>query len=208
VEESTLLQEKHRQGLEPGHIMRHLPGRSKRSIVVRLSRLKLRRAAQEQECDEFADGEVQRIIDMRLKEAKTLSEIASEFKSSTYQIEYLWETRCLRILSEEDISSVRWQTKWTPNELEHLFELHRRGTLCLRDVFLQFPSKTEMAVRGKCAREGLAFVKLPKKEKVRVFRKMKRVQPGTANWKAGAKSLGPQEDATKEFDTADLKAQA
>ncbi|KAM0705338.1 hypothetical protein Q7P35_008128 [Cladosporium inversicolor] len=157
AEEKTLLLEKQQQGLKLGGIASNFPDRSYSSVKQRLHRLHLWPDAPKSTANNFPKELTQRIIDMRLKEAKSLAEIAPEFKCTQKLIDYLWAQRCVKMLSREELDSVHRHRNWTPHEWKRLLELHHQGTLCVQDVALQFPSKTFTAVSVKASRQQLRF---------------------------------------------------
>jgi transposase len=162
AEEDALLVEKLEQGLTPTRIASYFPHRSRASVDIHLRRLKLGPTTLRKKSNELPDGRVQRIIDMKLKEAKTFAQIGSELGLSLVQVAHLWRTQCTTTMSKETLDTFRSQRAWTSNEMKHLLELQSRGTLCTRDVALQFPSKTLIAVRIKSSRERVRFPKFSK----------------------------------------------
>lgn len=159
VEENALMLEKMEQGLKTAGMISYFPDRSFNSVDMHALRLSLRPTAQVKKSDELPAELFQRIIDMRLKETKTIREIASELGLSHEKIDYLWETQCVKMLSKEMRDRIRWHRVWTPNETKHLTELHCRGTLSIKEATLQFPSKSLRAVATKASRERLLFPK-------------------------------------------------
>lgn len=159
-EEDALLQEKRQQGLSVTDIASHSSSdRSYSSVAKRLQRLSTWPVSRRHISD-FTGEDLQRVIEMRLKEAKTNEEIAHEMQCAPETAVNLWRYRCRRLISKETRDSIYWQTKWTPNEEEHLLELQRRGTMTCPDAALHFPCRTTSSVRHKIGCHGLAFLRL------------------------------------------------
>lgn len=169
AEEEALLLEKQRQGLPFHQIATYFPGRNTVGVSKRLQNLKSWNTTEKPtELMGSSDAVAQRMIDMRLKEAKTIMEIAAELKTSFAIVEMFWQRQCVPKLSNEMQDTLKWRKAWKPVEMKHLLELHRRGTLCIRDVALQFPTKTLSGVRTKCTREHLRFPMFSKEPEVSV----------------------------------------
>ena len=143
--ETALVQEKRRQGVPISDIAKYLPDRTLTSIRVRVRRLSVWPDPGRRRAKDFTEEELQRIVEMRVEGGKTYYEIALEMESSTRMIEYVWQRRCLNLVSKEERKSIWWRKAWTPNEEQHLLELHRRGTINSKDAARQFPSRTESA---------------------------------------------------------------
>ncbi|GAB7327154.1 hypothetical protein MBLNU13_g11069t2 [Cladosporium sp. NU13] len=140
AEEKALMLEKRRQGLSHQGIASYFPDRSLSSV---------RR--------DFTEEDLQRIIEMRSKEGKTFGEIGHEMQCPQRTIENLWQRRCRSMITKETLQSIHSPNAWSPHEKEHLLELHRRGTISMSDAALQFPSRTESAIRKKIMRMRLTF---------------------------------------------------
>jgi hypothetical protein len=159
-EEDALLLEKFDSGMNRKEIATFFPGRTYKAVECHLRRVlfavygreKLARHVTPKFTDEF----IQRFIDLRLKGAKSVPEIAVELNHSQNCLEEIWSRRCLPLLSTEERDSIQRQTYWTPQEMKHLLELQDRG-MTLADVVRQFPSKTYKSVIAKIAREHLQF---------------------------------------------------
>jgi hypothetical protein len=157
AKERALLAEKKQQGLTARQIVDDFPDRNYTSINAQYYRATFWPLTGPKRSQDFTDEQIQRVIDMRLKEAKTSIEVAEEFKCNPRAIEKLWSDQREAILSQEVRDSIARHRFWSPDEMTHLLELHRRGILCTRDIALQFPSKTLGAVMNKCVRERLKF---------------------------------------------------
>lgn len=156
AEEKALMLEKRRQGLSHQGIASYFPDRSLSSVrryVLGLVHwpLSKRRAR------DFTEEDLQRIIEMRSKEGKTFGEIGHEMQCPQRTIENLWQRRCRSMITKETLQSIHSPNAWSPHEKEHLLELHRRGTISMSDAALQFPSRTESAIRKKIMRMRLTF---------------------------------------------------
>jgi hypothetical protein len=157
AEEDALILEKQRQGLPLHQIAAYFPSRNTAGVSRHLQNLKSwNTTGKPTELMRSSDA-AQRMIDMRLKEVKSNMEIAAELKTSLAIVEHFWAKQCAPKLSKEMQDTLKWRKAWTPSEIKHLLELHRRGTLRRRDVALQFPSKTLSAVNAKCTPEHLRF---------------------------------------------------
>jgi hypothetical protein len=200
VEEEAFLWEKHQQGLTRVEIATCFPGRTFNSIDHRVSRLKSLTEGQrqtalqsrQQEFRELTGVHVERVVDMRLREAKSYEEIAIELGCSVQQVDTFWYRHCQPTLSEEARESIRRQRGWTLQEMEHLKELYRCGTMQRREVVLQFPSKTKEAVFSKIKRELLRFPRPTKKRSVSAL-KSAEASAISDNVKAESKASGELE---------------
>jgi transposase-like protein len=196
-QEEALLLEMVQQGVSHHDMASRLPGRSYPSIKCHLANRETWTSGQRQKRRTYTNAELQRMIHMRLKEARSFKEIALEFKLSQQSITDVWRTRCLRLVPKEAQELIKVHRLWSQKETDHLMKLHREGNLSTRDVALQFPSKSLLPVRQKCLRELLVFPRYTKKPEVRVLSRPKLVQHSTADSKAEAKNLGPQEDESE-----------
>lgn len=159
-EEDALLQEKRQQGLTVTEIARHPSfDRSYSSIAKRIQRLSTWPVSRRRIRD-FTAEDLQRVIEMRLKEAKTTEEVAHEMQCTPEMATSLWRQRCRHLISKETRDVIHWHTKWTPNEENHLLELQRRGTMTCRDAALHFPGRTASSIRQKINCLGLEFLRL------------------------------------------------
>jgi len=168
AEEDALMLEKLEQGLTPLQIMNFFPGRTYSSVNIHTQRLRSWYTGQQEKLKNPADPRIQRIIDMRVKEAKNCQEIASELGLKYEKVHHLWATQCMKMVTKEMLDQIYLQTNWSPAEIEHLVELHRRATLCTRDAALQFPSKTLSAVKTKASHLQLRFPRRSKKPEASV----------------------------------------
>ena len=160
--------EKLEQGLTPLQMMNFFPGRTYSSVNIHTQRLRSWYTGQQEKLKNPADPRIQRIIDMRVKEAKNCQEIASELGLKYEKVHHLWATQCMKMVTKEMLDQIYLQTNWSPAEIEHLVELHRRATLCTRDAALQFPSKTLSAVKTKASHLQLRFPRRSKKPEASV----------------------------------------
>lgn len=160
--------EKLEQGLRPSEMMGFFPDRTYASVNGHTQRLGAWNSGRRDKLKTDSDPLIQRIIDMRVKEAKYCQEIASELGIKYGKVFNLWETRCVKMLSKEMLDQVYVRNNWSPNEIEHLYELHRRATLCSRDAALHFPSRTLKAVKTKASHLQIRFPGRPKKPEVSV----------------------------------------
>jgi hypothetical protein len=149
---------RHRELLSGSRFLRREKAYTSRDVLARLST----------GFEEFTEEDVQRVVEMRMKEDKTYGEIASELNCSTNTVEYVWRSRCRNLVSDEVRESIRRHRRWSPNEEQHLLELQRRGSISIPDAARQFPSKTEGAVRINIMRERLEFPMLKRGPKKRM----------------------------------------
>lgn len=167
TEEDALLQAKLHQGLTHREIAEYFPTRSANSITRRVrykAALGDPLVLAKRQRKSFTEDEIERIIHMRLKEAKSRGDVALELDRSLYSITYAWFEHCVKRLSQDDINTVRWRQNWTPEEVRHLLQLHRRGTMVQREIALHFPSKPFNAVRIKMSRLQLDVPNKSKKQ--------------------------------------------
>jgi transposase len=162
-QEEALLLEMVQQGVSHHDMANRLPGRSYPSIKCHLANRETWTSGQRQKHRTYTDAELQRMIHMRLKEARSFKEIALEFNCSQQSVTEVWRARCLRLIPEEAQELIKMHRLWSQKETDHLIKLHRKGTLSTRDVALQFPSKSLTHVRQKCLRELLVFPRCTKK---------------------------------------------
>lgn len=66
------------------------------------------------------------------------------------------------------LDQVYVRNNWSPDEIEHLYELHRRATLCSREAALHFPSRTSKAVKTRASHLQIQFPGRLKKPEVSV----------------------------------------
>jgi hypothetical protein len=159
AEELALLAEKQQQGLTARQIGQYFPDRTYTSIRTQWHCATSWPLTGPKRSRDFTDEQIQRVTDMKLKEAKKTRDIAKELRCTPRAIEVLWQDQRNKTVSQDMRDFIAWHKFWTPDEVKHLLELHRRGTLCIRDIVLQFPSKTLKAVYSKCLRERLKFPK-------------------------------------------------
>lgn len=167
AEEVALMLEKRRQGLPIHDIASYFPDRGYSAVKKHVHRVTSWPVSR-RGFEEFTEEDVQRVVEMRMKEDKTYGEIASELNCSTNTVEYVWRSRCRNLVSDEVRESIRRHRRWSPNEEQHLLELQRRGSISIPDAARQFPSKTEGAVRIKIMRERLEFPMLKRGPKKRM----------------------------------------
>ena len=157
AEEEALLMEKFQHGLTPRQLASYFPGRSFLALQRKAAILAFRSSSPSTRSGRSSDDDVLRIIDMRLNEAASLSRIALELERTVGAICKIWYTRCKHLISKESWEAIRSQRQWSKKETSHLLELHRQGTMSRKDVRLQFPSRSEHAVRLKIESEQLHF---------------------------------------------------
>lgn len=160
--EDSILREKLQQGLATVKIVKYLPGRSLYAINYRSQELSTRANISQTNrvgVKDFADDDIQRVIHLRFKERKTLSEIATEFRCSLSTAIYLWYRRCIPLLSEDALCLTRRGRSWSHEESLHLRELYTQTELCMSDIALHFPSRSKDAVLIKASRLQLPFEK-------------------------------------------------
>jgi hypothetical protein len=144
AEEDALAREKIRQGLSLSKIASYFPDRGYNAVKRYLHRLPSWPVSRRR-AEQFAEEELQRIVEMKLKENKTYVEMASEMECSVALVEIVWRYRCRNLVSKELQESIQRHKLWTPSEEQHLRELQRRGTMNISDAALQFPSKSRGA---------------------------------------------------------------
>ena len=155
-EENALMLEKRRQGLSHRDIASYFPNRSLPAVRVHLLRL-LGQPNPTSRRKQLTEEEMQRIIEMRWKEGKTLGEISREMQCSPRTIEDVCNRRCPIMGPEKARQFIYLKNMWTPQEQEHLVELQRQGTMSVAEAARQFPSRTASAVRKKIMRMRLKF---------------------------------------------------
>jgi hypothetical protein len=158
--EDSILREKLQQGLSLAETLQYLPGRSIDSIKHRTEvvfSITDTTTANRVRQKDFTDDQIQRAIHMRLKERKHLSEIATEFRFSLPTARRLWRYRCIPLLSEDVLDSIQLEGHWSHEESLHLRELYTQTELCVSDIALHFPSRTEGSVFSKISNLQLPF---------------------------------------------------
>jgi len=150
VDEDSTIREKLQQGIPMAQLPKYLPSRSLNAIRVRLDHL--RTVAGTTPREEFTSVHVQRAIHMRLREQKSRAEAAAELNCHLSDFQNLWKRHCAPCLSKDDLDSLHARTHWTHDETNRLTEIYTWTTLPVRDVALQFPSKTRTAVSTKIKR--------------------------------------------------------
>jgi hypothetical protein len=152
-EEDAMLLEKMRHGLTAREISHLYPGRSFHSIEGRFQKLRLadKTYTKSGKPRRLTDAEIQLMIEMRLREHKTLREIATQLGRPYRNIQLAWCLKCAPLLSDEALRSIYTVTRnyWSEKELEHLAELYNRGNLTRTEIALHFPSRTKGAVQRR-----------------------------------------------------------
>jgi len=154
VEEETLLMEKRRQGVPQEQLARFFPGRTYHAVATKyVPPIDYKHKGTKRV---FTDGDVQRMIDMRVKEAKSIQDIATALDRTYDSVKRKWY-HLWPLISNEAREIVRSQRHWTTEETKHLHELHSRGTFKRSEVMLHFPSKSRYSVHNKIQNERLSF---------------------------------------------------
>lgn len=155
AEEDATILDKRRQGLTFVEVAKSLPGRGYNAIRLRMQRLRFVGGTelQHRKRTPFTSSDIQRIIEMRLHEHMTLDEIAAQLDRPYDQTKTAWRKQCAPLLSKEALRSIYAASKnlWSSSEVEHLIDLcnQHKGRLDLTEMALQFPSRTEAAIRRK-----------------------------------------------------------
>jgi len=90
VEEMALLVEKSKQGLSRKELISYFPDRSYYAVNEKALRLSYLTSSPQMRGRRFSDDDIHRIIDMRVKEARTIPEIALELDRNVDEIHRVW----------------------------------------------------------------------------------------------------------------------
>lgn len=142
--EDAVIEEKLRQGLSETEISKCIPGRSPGAIGYRTLRLSTQGTVSK--VGDFTDAQIQHMIKMVLEEGRSVVEAAAELGCSYVLAYRLWATRCTKLLSKEELTSIRHRHRWTPAESEHLTKIYTQTEIRVVDAALHFPSKSRRAV--------------------------------------------------------------
>lgn len=160
ADELSILREKLQQGIVHVELAKYLPGRSLAGIKYRIRQQRCVDADAPSNCNkvpDFTDAEVQRAIAMRLKEAKSLGEVATELRCTLWTARVSWRDRCAALLNQKENDIIYSHTRWSHAEFRHLEELCASTTLRRSEVALHFPSKTQNAVHCKIMKSQLTL---------------------------------------------------
>jgi hypothetical protein len=94
----------------------------------------------------YTDAEVERIIDLRLKERKSMKEIAFEMGRSNESIIQIWGKRCKHLVTKEALQELRSSGAWTSKNDDLLVKLYNQGKK-VRDIHTHFPDRTLAATQ-------------------------------------------------------------
>jgi DNA-binding transcriptional MerR regulator len=151
TQEDAILSEMRQKGMSHAEISKCLPGRSWAAVKNRVSYLVYPKGGKKRP---YTAEDIQRIIDMRIKDYKGSVEIAKELNRSRASIEQFWKVTCSKLLTKEEAESLRLRDRWSENEVKRLWELHSRY-MTRGDMALQFPSKSYDAVSSMMGRMGI-----------------------------------------------------
>jgi hypothetical protein len=107
LEENVLLLEQLQRGLPYSQIAGCFPERSYFAVLNRINYRETWSSGQSRQYRHWTNADVQRIVDMRVKEAKGLREIAIEFDSTFVAVSGVWRRRCERLITKEVRDSVQ-----------------------------------------------------------------------------------------------------
>ncbi|KAM0701232.1 hypothetical protein Q7P35_011593 [Cladosporium inversicolor] len=186
-QENATVLENMRQGLTIREISPLLPGRSFHAIETKAQALRLAEdmGTKSGQPRRLTDAEIQLMIEMRLREHKTLPEIATQLGRHYRYIQQAWSRQCSPLVSEEALRSIYRMTRqsWSENELEHLAELYNRGNMPQKEIALHFPSRTHGAIKNK-----IYLLDKPRREK----KPSKTREPKDASPRQSRKSSSPR----------------
>jgi hypothetical protein len=89
----------------------------------------------------WMEADLQRLIETRVKERRSNTDIAVHLGRSHKAVGTAWSRWCTKLLPKETLQELYYHTHWTNSEKERLIHLHEQG-LKRTDIVLQFPSKT------------------------------------------------------------------
>jgi predicted transcriptional regulator len=151
TQEDAILSEMRQKGMSHAEISKCLPGRSWAAVKNRVQYLVCPKGGKKRP---YTAEDIQRIIDLKIKDFKGTVEIAKELDRSRASIEQFWKVTCSKLLTKEEAEKLRLRNRWSENEVKRLRELNSRY-LTRRDMALQFPSKSYVAVSSMMGRMGM-----------------------------------------------------
>jgi transposase-like protein len=90
---------------------------------------------------EVTDAEVQRIIDLRINERKSLKDIAKDMGRPGRAVTQIWRRRCKHLLPEDVLQGLRPSRAWSSEDDEILVKLYNEGKK-FHEIQAYFPKKT------------------------------------------------------------------
>jgi hypothetical protein len=140
-EEIETLMQKRQEGLSYQDIAAQLPGRTETAVSYQYIAQSQRRPLPMKERRAWMEADLQRLIETRVKERRSNTDIAVHLGRSHKAVGTAWSRWCTKLLPKETLQELYYHTHWTNSEKERLIHLHEQG-LKRTDIVLQFPSKT------------------------------------------------------------------
>lgn len=162
--EDALVSQMKQDGLRSEDIAAQLPGRTASAVRNRWNNRLLQRARDSRQVEPlpltkprtaWSDVELQRMIDMRVKERKSFIDIARDLGRSIVSVKSAW-ARGAAHLPHETLQELWVRSNWTSDETKRLIQLWEKG-VPRKDIALQFPSKTLSGVGKKMTRLYLRY---------------------------------------------------
>lgn len=150
AEEDAILIQKREEGLRFVEIARHLPGRSHRAVYKRwfMNQRPDVRTSGPSKRQSWTHSEMQQIIEMKLKQHMSYGDIATHFGCSPTAACLVWHRRAVKLLPENLRHDLWYQDHWTPEETKRIIHL-KNQYFGSKNIALQFPSKTLIAIRSQ-----------------------------------------------------------
>jgi len=129
----------------------YIPGRSHVAMQKRWSLCldaKRVKTAASRSRRKVTDADVERIIDLRINERKSMRDIAVMMERSERSITYTWYLRCKHLVPEEVLKGLRPSSGWTAKDDDLLIKLYNEGRK-MSDINAHFPNKTVRATEKR-----------------------------------------------------------
>ena len=149
AEEDAILIQGKQEGLHFEDIAAQLPGRSLNATYLRWSVHLMPRAEDSRQSEsrpskanrKWTDGELQRLIEMRVNERRAFRDIAASLGRSSLAVKVVWSKFCIPRLSSDTLQEMCNYRHWSVQEQARLIQLRDQG-VSLKDIRLQFPSRS------------------------------------------------------------------
>lgn len=149
-EEDEILASKRAVGLKHAEILPSLPGRSIEAVRQRW-RLYLRNRSENSESRKgsWTAEELERLIDLRVKQLKSFQNIAKELERSVGSVRAVWHFRARLQVPQVVQESLRRQPGWTVEDDELLISLASKKKLTRPDIAARFPGRSVQSVESR-----------------------------------------------------------
>lgn len=147
-EEIAMLMKKRQEGLGFKEIAAQLPGRTKQAVSSQYRNRSIAGPLSTKERKAWTEADLRRVIEMRVKERRSIADIAAYLGRSPEAVSTAWKRLCTKLVPKETMQELYYNHRWKPAEEERLVHLREQG-LTHSDIALQFPSITPVGVSEK-----------------------------------------------------------